>query len=178
MVWLDSKRYAFLYFVNHILICIGTVWQQSDNWQFVRPKWRRLRNDTDRQAEITRHLNAHQGINVGTVAEDNILKQMLLLICKQRVKWWWIIGKWNRATDSNDGESVDRERSTSPGTRSALWSITASCLVDRFWRIVLEKWVMKHYLIQPPLPAKKITQQPHMPMTSRFYFLLICVHGM
>jgi len=41
-----------------------------------------LRNDTDRQTEITRHLNALEDINVGTVAEDNVLKQMLLLICK------------------------------------------------------------------------------------------------
>ena len=36
-----------------------------------------VRRDTDRETEITRHLNALQDINMGTIAADNVLKEVI-----------------------------------------------------------------------------------------------------
>ena len=77
-----------------------------------------VRRDTDRETEITRHLNALQDINMGTIAADNILKEV---ICDYFVNRDLSDGELSESnTDSNDDESADRERGVVPGTSSAV----------------------------------------------------------
>ena len=74
--------------------------------------------DTDRETEITRHLNALQDINMGTgtIAAANVLKEV---ICDYFVNRDLSDGELSESdTDSNDNESADRERGVIPGTCS------------------------------------------------------------
>ena len=63
-----------------------------------------VRRDPDRETEITRHLNALQDIKMGTIATDNVLKEM---ICHYFVNRDLSDGELSESdTDSNDDKSA------------------------------------------------------------------------
>ena len=63
-----------------------------------------VRRDTDRETEITRHFNALQDINMGTIAADNVLKEV---ICDYFVNRDLSDGELSESdTDSNNEESA------------------------------------------------------------------------
>ena len=80
---LHSRRQSFPYCVNYVLIYDHRSSELRNSLTDRRTKMATptkrtaVCRDTDRETEITRHLNALQDIKMGTIAAGDVLKEVL-----------------------------------------------------------------------------------------------------